>query len=77
MSEAHVSMTMFLYDNVSLWQYKLNSVRSKKKKKNTSEINKMNKAINKCITPFDYEDNTLLVMFIFVHLLLSLLRLLQ
>lgn len=78
MSEAHVSMTMFLQLKNSL-QVKLSTI----KKKNNyyyffiSEINKMNKAINKCITPLDYEGNTLLVMFIFAHLLLSLLRLLQ
>lgn len=78
MSEAHVSMTMFLQLKNSL-QVKLSTI---KKKNNNyyffiSEINKMNKAINKCITPLDYEGNTLLVMFIFAHLLLSLLRLLQ
>lgn len=78
MSEAHVSMTMFLQLKNCL-QVKLSTI---KKKNNNyyffiSEINKMNKAINKCITPLDYEGNTLLVMFIFAHLLLSLLRLLQ
>lgn len=78
MSEAHVSMTMFLQLKNSL-QVKLSTIKKKKKKEYffISEINKMNKAINKCITPLDYEGNTLLVMFIFAHLLLSLLRLLQ
>ena len=79
MSEAHVSMTMFLQLKNFL-KVKLSTTKKKKKKKEyffISEINKMNKAINKCITPLDYEGNTLLVMFIFAHLLLSLLRLLQ
>lgn len=76
MSEAHVSMTMFLQLKNSL-QVKLSTIKKKKEYFFISEINKMNKAINKCITPLDYEGNTLLVMFIFAHLLLSLLRLLQ